>query len=73
MTHSTSQRWDDERDIQDEIAAANSGPSSTHEIIREQVRYDGQFCRDVAWILSDFDTWERNPFYKGPEVPQPEL
>jgi hypothetical protein len=73
MTHNSSHRWDDERDIQDERAFANSGPSSTQEMIREQVRYDGQFCPDTAWILSDFDTWERNPHYKGPEVPQPEL
>ena len=27
---------------------------------------------EVAWILSPFDTWERNPFYNGPEVGHPE-
>jgi hypothetical protein len=25
-----------------------------------------------AWILSPFDTWERNPYYNGPEVAHPE-
>lgn len=24
------------------------------------------------WILSPFDTWERNPYYNGPPVPHPE-
>lgn len=25
-----------------------------------------------AWLLSDYDTWERNPHYTGPDVPHPE-
>ena len=25
-----------------------------------------------AWILTDYDTWERNPHYHGPAVPHPE-
>jgi hypothetical protein len=25
-----------------------------------------------AWILSPFDTWERNPHYSGPPQPHPE-
>jgi len=25
-----------------------------------------------AWILSPFDSWERNPYYQGPDVPHPE-
>jgi hypothetical protein len=28
--------------------------------------------RDAAWILSPFDTWERNPSYNGPAQPHPE-
>jgi len=27
---------------------------------------------DAAWILSPFDTWERNPHYAGPPQPHPE-
>lgn len=44
--------------------------STTAELVREQASYDGQFCPDVAWILSDFDTWERNPHYTGPANPR---
>ena len=27
---------------------------------------------DRAWILSQYDTWEANPFYRGLPVPHPE-
>jgi len=27
---------------------------------------------DTPWILSPFDTWERNPFYTGPPARHPE-
>ena len=27
---------------------------------------------EQAWILTDYDTWERNPHYHGPAVPHPE-
>lgn len=27
---------------------------------------------DEAWILSDYDTWHRNPHYTGPEQRHPE-
>lgn len=32
----------------------------------------GEDRPEAAWILSPFDTWERNPHYTGPEVPHPE-
>ena len=25
-----------------------------------------------AWVLTDFDVWEPNPFYSGPPQPHPE-
>ncbi len=28
--------------------------------------------QDQAWLLSDYDTWHRNPYYTGPEIPHPE-
>lgn len=38
-----------------------------------------EFARNVgrddttrAWILTPFDSWERNPFYRGPAVRHPE-
>jgi len=71
MTHSA--RWDDERDLEDEKAFAFSGPSSTTDLIHEQARYDGQFCPQTEWLLSDFDSWVRNPYYKGVRTEEPEL
>ena len=32
----------------------------------------GQDRTDQQWILSDYDSWERNPFYQGPDQPHPE-
>ena len=32
----------------------------------------GEEHLDSAWILSPFDTWERNPLYSGPPQPHPE-
>jgi hypothetical protein len=32
----------------------------------------GADSQDCAWILSPFDSWERNPFYSGPAQPHPE-
>lgn len=39
---------------------------------REYARNVGMDNPDRAWILTDWDTWERNPFYQGPPVPHPE-
>jgi len=27
---------------------------------------------EAAWVLTPFDTWERNPYYTGAPVPHPE-
>lgn len=40
-----------------------SAPSSLSDLVRDQMRHDGQFVPEVKWLLSDFDTWERNPHY----------
>ena len=43
--------------------------------VRESIdewRYNCGAPADRAWILSDRDTWERNPRYDGPPVPHPE-
>jgi hypothetical protein len=58
--------WYDENDD------AHFVPASTQDLIREQAYYDGHFCPEKAWLLSDFDTWERNPHYKGEPVPHPD-
>lgn len=43
-----------------------------HEAIEEQRHIFGMENPDKQWILSDWDTWERNPFYQGPEQQHPE-
>ena len=42
------------------------------EACREYARNVGVDHPDRPWILTDFDTWERNPFYHGPPAPHPE-
>lgn len=42
------------------------------EACREYARNVGCDRPQQAWILTDFDTWERNPYYTGPAVPHPE-
>jgi len=39
---------------------------------REYARNVGHERPDQAWILTDYDTWQKNPFYVGPPVPHPE-
>jgi hypothetical protein len=40
--------------------------------VREYVHNVGGHDPDRCWILSQYDTWERNPFYRGPPQPHPE-
>ena len=40
--------------------------------IREWVHIVGRQRPECAWLCSDYDTWEKNPFYYGPAVPHPE-
>ena len=40
---------------------------------REYARNYGAEHADRAWILTDYDTWEKNPCYHGPAVPHPEM
>jgi hypothetical protein len=42
------------------------------EAAREEARNVGAEQPDRAWILTQFDSWEPNPFYHGPAVPHPE-
>lgn len=39
---------------------------------RAAAREIGAENPDLAWVLTDRDTWYPNPFYKGPKVPHPE-
>ena len=42
------------------------------EAISEWARNVGRDNQDRQWLLSDYDTWERNPFYTGPDQGHPE-
>jgi hypothetical protein len=46
--------------------------SYLQEAVAEYARQHGAVETERAWILSPFDTWERNPSYRGPAVPHPE-
>lgn len=39
---------------------------------REYARNYGMDHPEHAWVLTPWDTWERNPAYIGPRMPHPE-
>ncbi len=43
------------------------------EACREYASNAGSERPQQAWILTPWDTWERNPSYRGPAVPHPEF
>jgi len=42
------------------------------EACREYATNVGRDRPDAAWVLTDWDSWEPNPFYLGPLMPHPE-
>lgn len=46
--------------------------SFMQDAVREWAWNAGHDNPDVPWLLSDYDTWERNPFYRGPAAPHPD-
>jgi hypothetical protein len=46
--------------------------ATPREACRELARNVGAEQPERPWILTDFDTWEPNPFYSGPPAPHPE-
>tara|TARA_R110000787_G_scaffold7296_6_gene25048 strand:+ start:8460 stop:8771 length:312 start_codon:yes stop_codon:yes gene_type:complete len=40
--------------------------------VRQYAGAYGAERTESAWILSPFDTWEKNPHYNGPAQPHPE-
>lgn len=47
-------------------------PISTADAVREWASVVGAERPDTQWLLSDYDTWERNPHYAGPAQRHPE-
>lgn len=46
--------------------------SFMQEAVRQWAWVYGEEHPEQAWLLSDYDTWERNPHYNGPEQRHPE-
>lgn len=46
--------------------------ASMAEAADEYVVHMGRHNPDREWILSQYDTWHRNPAYRGPAGPHPE-
>ena len=40
--------------------------------MREHARNVGRERPDVEWILTPYDVWKKNPFYKGVPGPHPD-
>lgn len=40
--------------------------------VREWARNVGREFPDREWLLTEYDSWERNPFYRGEPGPHPE-
>jgi hypothetical protein len=47
-------------------------PATQAEAYQEMVGNIGSDNPDNEWILTPYDTWERNPAYTGPRGPHPE-
>lgn len=56
----------------DEYDPPSYGGTVTQEAHAEMTLLFGAEKPTQAWILTDFDVWERNPFYEGPPQPHPE-
>jgi len=43
-----------------------------HEAIQEQIQIFGFENQNKQWILTSWDSWEKNPHYNGPDQQHPE-
>jgi hypothetical protein len=56
----------------DEMEAEFFARATPSQACREYARNVGCDRPESAWILTDYDTWEPNPYYTGPPVSHPE-
>ena len=47
--------------------------SHMQDAVRQWAWNVGQDYPDRQWLLTDYDTWECNPHYRGPEQVHPEM
>ena len=57
---------------EDYEAALDERQATPDDARREYAHNVGQMQPERAWVLTDWDTWERNPYYQGPPAPHPE-
>lgn len=48
-------------------------PTTPMELLRDEARDLGSRRPEQAWVLTDRDVWMKNPYYRGPAVPHPEM
>lgn len=46
--------------------------ANMQEAVREWVWIVGKDNPDQQWLLSNYNTWEKNPYYRGPIEKHPE-
>lgn len=62
-----------QREMEDDLAMeALTDGEYYSQAVKQYAGAYGEASPDQAWILSPFDTWEKNPYYVGPPVPHPE-
>lgn len=49
------------------------GGTPKQEAHAEMIQIFGLEKLDQQWILTDFDVWEKNPYYNGPPQQHPEM
>ena len=54
------------------VEEATQGLATPTDARREYAHNAGAMFQDREWVLSPWDTWEPNPYYRGPKGPHPE-
>jgi hypothetical protein len=66
-------RWEDDAEREALERIHGEPPQATEsDAVREWTYNVGADRPDQAWLCSNYDTWEKNPHYVGPEEPHPE-
>jgi len=68
-------RSDEDWQLECEDRAIGGAPAATQaDAVREWVYNVGAYDRfkDCEWLLTNYDTWEKNPHYSGPPQRHPE-
>ena len=61
-----------QEDYEAALVEASRGFASPSDARAEYARNAGREYAGRQWILTPWDTWERNPYYHGPEQRHPE-